>query len=128
MIIGIGIDIVPVAMITESIARKRFIPKTFTLKETIFCCEAPHPSKEFAKKFAIKEACMKALGMGIQQGVWFTQIESYLGGYGSIRLRVYRMAKDIFEARNVLQSHVRIAGTSDLVFVMVTLDGENTSN
>lgn len=119
---GEGVDIVYAPKIAESIARERLVMKTFTLTEISDCIEAPHPSKKFAEKFAIKEACMKALGSGIEQGVWFTQIESCMYKYWSIEIRVYRTAKDIFETRNVLQSQVSITGTSDLVVAMVALE------
>lgn len=75
MILGIGIDLISVSKIAESVKSESFRRKVFTLAE-IESCELVANSQEcYAGKFAAKEAFMKAIGKGIRQEVWFLQIE-----------------------------------------------------
>jgi holo-[acyl-carrier protein] synthase len=75
MIAGLGVDIVPFAMLRQQMHRPIYLRKVYTSQEIDFCFATAHPEFKLAAVFAIKEACMKALGAGIWQGVWFTQIE-----------------------------------------------------
>ena len=77
MIIGIGSDIIDIARIEKVIGRHgdRFIDRIFTEAER---AKAERRSKmpkliwaTYAKRFAAKEACSKALGTGIRRGVWW---------------------------------------------------------
>ena len=77
MIIGIGSDIIDITRIEKVIGRHgdRFIDRIFTDAER---AKAERRSKvpklvwaTYAKRFAAKEACSKALGTGIRRGVWW---------------------------------------------------------
>ena len=77
MIIGIGSDIIDITRIEKVIRRHgdRFIDRIFTEAER---AKAERRSKmpkliwaTYAKRFAAKEACSKALGTGIRRGVWW---------------------------------------------------------
>jgi holo-[acyl-carrier protein] synthase len=77
MIIGIGSDLVDIRRVEKVIERHgdRFLDRIFTEAER---ARAQRRAKNqrmvvatFAKRFAAKEACSKALGTGIQQGVWW---------------------------------------------------------
>ena len=78
MIIGIGSDIADIRRIEESINRfgDRFIGRIFTDAE-----QATADGRKagripaYAKRFAAKEACSKALGTGIASGVSWQDIE-----------------------------------------------------
>ena len=74
MIIGIGNDLVDIRRIEGLLGRsgKRFIERCFTEEE---CAKAgKHNTKEgrsgaYAKRYAAKEACAKAMGLGFAGGV-----------------------------------------------------------
>jgi holo-[acyl-carrier protein] synthase len=77
MIIGIGSDLVDIRRIAKVIDRhgERFLDRIFTDAER---AKAGRRSKNeklvvatYAKRFAAKEACSKALGTGIRRGVWW---------------------------------------------------------
>ncbi|MES2602974.1 MAG: holo-ACP synthase [Pseudomonadota bacterium] len=77
MIIGIGSDLIDITRIEKVIGRHgdRFIDRIFTDEER---AKAERRSKmpkliwaTYAKRFAAKEACSKALGTGIRRGVWW---------------------------------------------------------
>ena len=70
MILGIGTDMVDIRRI-ENLTRKfgdRFLARVFTDTERRRAAASPLPSASFAKRFAAKEACAKALGTGFR--VW----------------------------------------------------------
>ena len=71
MIIGVGIDIVLIARIETVLARhgKRFLDRIYTEEEQSLAARMPDPSGVLAKRWAAKEACSKALGTGMRQGV-----------------------------------------------------------
>lgn len=73
MIIGIGNDLTDIRRIEKSIARygDRFIKRLFTEEEQAKAALRADPIPTYAKRFAAKEACSKALGTGIRRGVYF---------------------------------------------------------
>lgn len=79
MIIGTGSDMVDIRRIEKTLSRfgQRFIDRCFTAAE-IARAESLRPSGKhiasYAKRFAAKEACSKALGTGIAQGVFMRDI------------------------------------------------------
>lgn len=84
MIIGIGIDIVSIPRITLSIKRwgLRFLGRVYTPDELAFCIGRANAHASLAARFAAKEACSKALGTGMREGVTWTQIEVTHEGSG----------------------------------------------
>ncbi len=73
MILGIGNDLVDIRRIETVLARhgQRFIDRVFTAKEQAKAAKRADPVPTYAKRFAAKEACSKALGTGFRQGVFF---------------------------------------------------------
>jgi len=69
MIIGIGTDICDIRRIEKSIDKygKRFLEKTFTEDEQLYCDAKARPAMSYAKRFAAKEAVAKALA-GVDTG------------------------------------------------------------
>jgi holo-[acyl-carrier protein] synthase len=81
MIIGIGSDLIDIRRVAKVIERHgdRFLDRIFTDAER---AKAERRAKNekmvvatYAKRFAAKEACSKALGTGIRRGVWW-QLEA----------------------------------------------------
>ncbi len=77
MILGIGNDLVDIRRIEKSLSKygDRFVHRVFTEEEKKRAAARPDPAATYAKRFAVKEACAKALGTGLwRQGVLFTDI------------------------------------------------------
>ena len=77
MIIGIGSDLIDIQRVAKVMERhgERFLDRIFTEAER---AKAERRAKNekmvvatYAKRFAAKEACSKALGTGIRRGVWW---------------------------------------------------------
>jgi holo-[acyl-carrier protein] synthase len=73
MILGIGSDLVDVGRIEKVIERhgERFIARIFTAAERGRAERRANPAATYAKRFAAKEACAKALGTGLRNGVFW---------------------------------------------------------
>jgi holo-[acyl-carrier protein] synthase len=73
MIIGIGSDLIDIRRVERVIARhgERFLSRIFTDVERSRAERRARSVETYAKRFAAKEACSKALGTGIRQGVWW---------------------------------------------------------
>jgi holo-[acyl-carrier protein] synthase len=74
MILGVGSDLIDIRRIERALARhgKRFTLRLFTEVERARAERRDHQrAASYAKRFAAKEACAKALGTGIRQGVFW---------------------------------------------------------
>ena len=73
MILGIGTDLVDIRRIEQAIARHgdRFINRIYTEVERGRAERKANRIETYAKRFAAKEACAKALGTGFRNGVFF---------------------------------------------------------
>ena len=73
MILGIGSDITDVRRIAKVIERHgdRFLDRIFTPIERARAERKKNRIETYAKRFAAKEACAKALGTGLRAGVWW---------------------------------------------------------
>jgi holo-[acyl-carrier protein] synthase len=77
MIIGIGSDLIDIRRVAKVIERHgdRFLNRIFTDVEQAKAERRANNEKmvaaTYAKRFAAKEACAKALGTGIRRGVWW---------------------------------------------------------
>ena len=73
MILGIGSDITDIRRIEKVIERhgERFLARIFTDIERTKAERRAKSAETYAKRFAAKEACAKALGTGIRGGVWW---------------------------------------------------------
>ena len=77
MIIGIGSDLIDITRVAKVIERHgdRFLDRIFTDVERAKAARRANSEKmvvaTYAKRFAAKEACAKALGTGMRGGVWW---------------------------------------------------------
>lgn len=74
MILGIGTDTIDIRRIEKSLARfgDRFTQRIFTETERARAERRPDQrAATYAKRFAAKEACSKALGTGLKKGVFW---------------------------------------------------------
>ena len=73
MIIGIGNDIIDIRRIEQTLDRfcERFIGRIFTDIERAKSEGRRMRAASYAKRFAAKEACSKALGTGFRRGIFW---------------------------------------------------------
>lgn len=73
MIVGIGNDLIDIRRIEATLERygDRFIERIFTEVERRKSDRRRNRAASYAKRFAAKEACSKALGTGLRKGVFW---------------------------------------------------------
>jgi holo-[acyl-carrier protein] synthase len=90
VIIGLGNDLIDIRRIEKSIERfgDRFIHRIFTDVERAKSDRRANRAASYAKRFAAKEACAKALGTGLNRGVFWRDmgVVNLPGGKPTMRL------------------------------------------
>jgi holo-[acyl-carrier protein] synthase len=73
VIVGIGADLTDIRRIDNTLQRfgDRFLTRVFTEIERTRSDRKPGRAASYAKRFAAKEACAKALGTGMRRGVFW---------------------------------------------------------
>ena len=98
MIYGTGIDIIDIKRIRRVIRKygNRFKKKCFSDNEIERSDKRLNSIESYAKRYAAKEACAKALGTGLARGVFWKDIEVVNNQYGKPFIKLHGKAKDIF--------------------------------
>jgi len=76
MILGLGSDLIDIRRIEQIIERygDRFLDRIFTNAERRKCERRANSAASYARRFAAKEACSKALGTGFRHGVFWRDL------------------------------------------------------
>ncbi|MBN9344116.1 MAG: holo-[acyl-carrier-protein] synthase [Caedibacter sp. 38-128] len=130
MIIGIGTDLVEIKRIEDLISRHkdRFMERVFTPVEIATALALSRPAASLAKRFAAKEAFVKALGTGFSQEILLTEVEVYNEATGQPRLRLYGAAQRILHHRlegfqkEIL--HLSLSDTQTQALAFVVIEGQ----
>jgi holo-[acyl-carrier protein] synthase len=90
MIIGLGSDLIDIRRIEKTLARhgERFLARLYTETERRKSEGRMQRAASYAKRFAAKEACAKALGTGLRKGVFWRDmgVVNLPGGKPSLKL------------------------------------------
>ena len=99
MIIGNGIDIIDINRIRRVINKygNRFKKRCFSISEIERSDKRLNSVESYAKRYAAKEACAKALGTGLARGVFWKDIEVGNNKYGKPFIKLHGNAKIIFK-------------------------------
>jgi len=109
LIVGIGSDLIDIRRVERTIERygDRFIKRLFTDIEQAKSEARRNRVESYAKRFAAKEACSKALGTGFRRGVYWRDmgVVNIAGGKptmsltGGARRRLDELIPEGMEAR-----------------------------
>mgnify|MGYP000250514924 FL=1 len=111
-VLGTGIDIVENYRLKKLLLKKKsnFKNKIFTNNEIAYCEKKSNITNCYSKRFAAKEAFVKALGTGFRNNINFKDIEVVKNHYGKpyllINKKVINKIKTLFKVKkfNVLLS------------------------
>lgn len=122
---GIGVDIVQVRRVADSLARfgARMEQRLFTDGELEYCRRHKDPLPHLAARFAAKEAASKALGTGMSQGIGFRQFEVIQPGGHQPRLEFHAAALERYRALGCTGSHLSLTHDAGLAVACVVLEG-----
>ena len=127
MIIGTGIDLVNIERIEHLLSRwgALFWRRIFTESEITRCQRQARPSECFALRFAAKEAFLKAIGLGLREGIHWTDIEVVNDPLGKPSLSLHRRAREIFQTLGIRQALLTLSHDRPYAVAHVLLEGEN---
>ncbi len=120
-IIGIGTDVVSIARVNNVHERhgERFALRILSPSEMDEYKKLDHPVPFLAKRFAVKEACAKALGTGMRDGIEFNQISIGHDASGKPLLELFDKALAVAEERGINNLHVSISDERDFAVAFV---------
>ena len=99
MIITNGIDIIDIRRIKKTIEKygNKFKSRCFSVGEIQRSEKKLRSAESYAKRYAAKEACAKALGTGLARGVFWKDIEVYNDKYGKPKIKLHKNALKFFQ-------------------------------
>ena len=105
-LLGTGIDIVNNNRFRSLLVKNKapFKRKIFTKKEISYCDKKLNSVNLYSKRYAAKEAFVKALGTGFRENIYFKDIEVLNNNYGKpyfvISNKTKNKIKKIFKVNN----------------------------
>lgn len=125
MIYGIGIDLVEVSRIERIMAKwgDAFSRRIYSAEEIAYCRVKTRPSLHYASCFAVKEAFLKAMGVGLGGGITLTDISTVHKANGKPEVRLFGKADALLQADRMATS-VSISHTDDLATAVVMIHKE----
>lgn len=123
MIHGIGTDIVAIARIQASLTRfgDKFARRILAPGEWQGFADSANPACFLAKRFAAKEAAVKALGTGFRNGISLAHIAVSNDVYGKPGLCFSGQALQVCTDLGVGEAHLSLSDEKDYAIAFVTL-------
>jgi holo-[acyl-carrier protein] synthase len=124
MIFGIGTDIVRVGRMQQDLERfgERFAERILTDKELEEFRAVKNRAHFLAKRFAAKEAAVKALGTGFSQGIHLREISVGHDALGKPLLELSGRALAYAREQGISHTHVSVSDEADHAVAFVTLE------
>jgi len=121
---GIGVDLCDISRIERSLEKHgaRFAEKILHPKESAIFERHKFPARFLAKRFAAKEACAKALGTGIAEGVIMPDIEVSNDARGKPVLRLHGVAKKRVDELSLAKLHLSISDEKHYAIAQVMIE------
>lgn len=126
MIVGMGTDLVLISRMEESIARKgeKFAQRLLTEEEFEIYITKVNQAAFLAKRFAAKEAAVKALGTGFAQGITWKQVNVSNNDLGAPQLTFTGPALARAESLGVTRIHLSLTDEKTSALAFVVLEAE----
>ena len=98
-IYGIGTDIANINRIKKSLKNKNFIDRLFNINEVKKCNNQINKANCYAKRFAAKEAFVKALGTGFRNNINFSDIEVINNKLGKPKINISKKVRTFIKKK-----------------------------
>jgi len=124
MIVGIGSDIARVGRFEQAMTRhgERFAQRILGPEEQQMLVSHAQPAGYLAKRFAAKEAFVKALGSGLRHGIQWGDIQVLNDHLGKPCLQLDGLAKVYAQKLEVSAMHVSLSDEADYALAFVILE------
>lgn len=124
MIKGIGIDSIELKRIERIYGEygEHFLGRIFAPEERAYALRYKDPVPRLAARFAAKEACMKALGTGWNDGVRWKDIVVTNTKMGKPEMELHGKARQYGESLGVTRIHISITHSKEHAMVVVIFE------
>ena len=123
MIYGIGTDIIDINRI-KSVLNKygnKFKYKCFHQNEISWSNSKLKSAESFAKRYAAKEACAKALGTGLARGVFWKDIEVINNKHGKPFIRLHNNALNFLNKKINKNAKIELSLSDEINFAIANV-------
>jgi holo-[acyl-carrier protein] synthase len=124
MIFGVGVDMVDVRRIEAGLGRfgERFAQRLLSAAEFAEFGGNPRPAQFLARRFAAKEALVKAAGTGFRSGLFPREITVGHDRLGRPQLQFSPQAREALDRLGVHGSHISISDEGEYALAYVVLE------
>lgn len=124
MLLGIGTDLARIARFETLLQRRgeQAIKRLLTPDEQQALKQAANPAAYFAKRFAAKEALLKALGTGLRNGLSWQDMQVSNDALGKPLMQLSGKAAELASSLGVARIHLSLSDEQDLALAFVVLE------
>ena len=123
MIFGIGVDVLEVRRINETLERfgTHFIERLLMPEEQAQLARTQRRERFVAMRFAAKEAIVKAMGTGFSHGVWIRDVGVVQNAWGKPEVVFSERGDRVRRGLGVGEGHVTLTDEAGLVVAVAVL-------
>ena len=123
MIFGIGVDVLEVRRIKETLERfgTHFIERLLLPEEQAQLAKTQRRERFIAMRFAAKEAIVKAMGTGFSHGVWIRDVGVVQNAWGKPEVVFSERGDRVRKGLGVGEAHVTLTDEAGLVVAVAVL-------
>ena len=123
MIFGIGVDVLEVKRIGETLERfgEHFIERLLMPEERAQLAKTQRKERFIAMRFAAKEAIVKAMGTGFSHGVWIRDVGVVQNAWGKPEVVFSARGDRVRKGLGVGEGHVTLTDEAGLVVAVAVL-------
>lgn len=123
-VVGLGTDLARVERFRTFVDRKKtaLLERLFTLDEREYAFAKKDPAIHLAARFAAKESCLKAFGLGWREGISWHDMEVVPDELGRPDLQLSGRAAEIAAAKQVEVVHLSYSHDGDYAVATVILE------
>jgi len=121
---GIGTDLTQISRFSRFVEQKKsaVIDRLFTADEQAYAMLKRNPAPHLAARFAAKEAFLKALGLGLREGISWHDMTVVRDALGKPSLVLSGRALEIFDQRSLVSLHLSYSHDGDYAMATVVLE------
>lgn len=123
-IVGLGTDLARIERFRTFVEKKKtaLLGRLFTLGEREYALTKKDPAPHLAARFAAKESCLKAFGLGWREGISWHDMEVVPDQLGRPDLKLCGRAAEIANEKQVEVVHLSYSHDGDYAVATVILE------
>lgn len=121
---GLGVDVAQVSRFRRFLdeGKQALLDRLFNADELAYALAKKDPASHLAARFASKEAFLKALGLGLRDGISWQDMAVVRDPLGAPSLQIGGRAAEILAERRISSCHLSYSHDGDYAFATVVLE------